>query len=188
MHTETSATICVIGDSFACDAEPHGWPGHLCRHGTIENFSQRGISQFRLYTLILDNLEIISTCDHVVVFHTNRDRVYVPDHVDYPTRRAASHPHCDMVAADSLEGDWQDRARCYYRHFYDQRLQQTLHDLLVQRIQDLLPQARHFSGFDLQGIDSVHDIWKQHPGHVNHMNRQGNQLVYEKIQASLGLR
>ncbi len=180
--------IVIFGDSFSSDRSPDSWIDLLANEHEIVNHSYRGISEFRIYRNLLDNEQDIKTADAVIVFHTNPDRVYVPDQTPLPTRHLSSHPTCDMLASDST-GKWSP-AEIYYKNFYDQCFQDTVHDLIVN---DIRQRCRHtrlleFSGFDL-GSAQIHSIYRlreQRPGNINHLDIIGNIDVFALIKDQLG--
>jgi hypothetical protein len=183
--------IAIVGDSFAADDVEHSWISLLQAQHQITNYSQRGISQYRLLTIVEENLSSILEHDCVIVWHTNPDRVYVNNDITFPTRTLASHPCADLVAADSLSSSdtqWRRTAETYYRVFHDTQQQQLYHHLVVQYIQKLMQniQSVHCSGFALPGtIYSWSGLVQEHPGHVNHLDIAGNQIVFEHIAKQL---
>lgn len=179
--------VAIIGDSFAADGGPDSWITMLARDYDVINYSQRGISQYRLYCLVEKNIVEIDQADHVILFHTSPLRVYIPDQVDYPTRQLASHATCDMIANDVMSSSWNKFADIYYRLFFDEQQQQTFYRLLVSDITRLTKHAIHCSGFtntNLQ-LNSFADIRELHPGNINHFDFNGNVIVYNSIKELL---
>jgi hypothetical protein len=179
--------VMIFGDSFSSDRCPDSWIDLLANEHEVVNHSSRGISEFRIYRNLLDNKKEIKTADAVIVFHTNPDRVYVPDWNRMPTRHLPGHPMCDMVASDITE-KWPP-AEIYYKNFYDQYFQETIYNLIVD---DIRQQCKHtklleFSGFDLGSaqIHSIHQLRKQHAGNINHLDIIGNIDVFSLIRNRL---
>jgi len=183
--------IAIVGDSFATDEVADSWVALLRAQHHVTNLSQRGISQYRLLTIVEENLPSILEHDCAIVWHTNPDRVYVNNDVSFPTRTLASHPHADLVAADSLSSSnthWRRTAETYYRVFHSIPQQELYHKLVVQHIQKLMQpiQSVHCSGFALPGtIYSFADLVQEHPGNVNHFDIAGNQQVFEYLTRNM---
>lgn len=180
--------LAVIGDSYAVDPSPSSWTSLLGRSHTVTNYSQRGISQYRLLTIIEKNIDLIRDHDGVIVCHTNPDRVYVNDEVEFATRKLPSHPHADLLASDGLDSpdsQWKNIAKNYYKIFFNLDQQELYHRFIVQRIQDLMRSTLciHCSGFNLDNImiENFSKLAKQYPGKINHMNVAGNQAVFEFV-------
>ena len=185
-----SLKISVIGDSFSADTTDNSWVSLLAGEYTVQNYSQRGISEYRIFDIIQNNYKKISNSDYIIIFHTLSDRVFIPDHVDYPTRSIQSHPYCDMVASDSLNNEkWNDIAKTYYKYFFDSEMQAVFYKLLIEKINAMFSNTSiiNCSGFDnIVKVDSVEiqsffDIKNKHPGNINHFDKVGNQEVYKYI-------
>lgn len=178
--------ISIIGDSFSSDTvSPASWIKILSNHYNVSNYSQRGISQYRLYKNLIINYHSIKQSDAVIIFHTNPDRVYVPDEVNFPSRMLNSHLYCDLVASDSLEKQsWKHIVENFYRYFYDQEQQNLYYQLLVERMIKLLNDQKviHCSGFNLHlNIKSFLPIQQKYPGDINHCSAEGNNQIYQYL-------
>lgn len=184
-------TVAIIGDSFSCDNVDGSWIQRLEHDGfELLNFSQRGISQYRLYKNIKNNLEVIRKSNCVIIWHTNANRIFVNDYAVFPSRLLDSHPCVDLVANDSINSsdhNWKNIAINYYKYFFDQEQQSLYHRLLVNEItQLLLPELKTIqcSGFEFQNnqIKSFEKVRKLYPGNINHLNNDGNEIVYRYIR------
>lgn len=176
--------IVIFGDSFSADIEKNSWPWLLEQKYTVQNYSLRGASQYRLYCSFLNNLSAAESADTVIFFHTNPLRVFVPDHVDYMRRGTGTHPHSDMVANDAMtDPRWRSIADTYYRNFFDEGFQNTLYTMLVQDISTKIENILHCTGFDVPlAIKSFYKLRETNPGSVNHLDTAGNQIVYNYIE------
>lgn len=183
--------ILIFGDSFSTDVSVDSWITKLSNRYDIKNFSQRGISEYRLYRIILKNIEEISEASAVIIFHTNMDRIFVPDHVFFQSRQLPTHTQMDMVANDALnDKHWKKIAAHYYRYFYDQDQQNCVYQLLIEKIDQLIAtQKIHCSGFDIEcntvAIKLFNQVRVDYPGTTNHLNATGNQLVYNYLESVL---
>lgn len=181
--------IAIVGDSFSSDTGPDSWVSLLSKKHKVYNFSQRGISQFRIYKIFLSNIEIIKECDCLILWDTNPYRVYLGDEVDYPTRNLNSHPYADMVAEDSMmHKGWSKIAKTYYKYFFDEEQQNVFSTLLVQEILNSVnTKVIRCSGFetDDKEVQSFFKTRQQHKGTINHLDSIGNRIVLEYIQGKL---
>ena len=188
--------ISVVGDSFSSDEDKTSWIDLLKTHHRVVNHSRRGISQYRIFKTIVDNIDEINQSDAVIIWHTNADRIFVNDGHVFPTRALATHPHADLLANDSLstkDRGWKQIADIYYRFFYDQAQQDLYHRLMVQEINDLLESKKliQCSGFRFAAagiydkITSFDSTKKQYPGNINHFDAVGNRIVFDHIVEQL---
>jgi hypothetical protein len=176
--------IVIFGDSFSADCVENSWPSWLEQKYTVQNHSLRGASEYRLYCSFMNNLETAQSADAVIFFHTNPQRVFVPDHVDYMRRGTNTHSYSDMVANDVMSDPrWRNIADMYYRNFFDEGFQNTLYTMLIQNISSRLQNILHCSGFDVSmKIKSFYELRKTNPGPINHLDKTGNQIVYNYIE------
>jgi len=185
--------LAIIGDSFSSNASVGSWVEILSRSHEVNNYSLRSISQYRILDILTKNLPEILKADTIIIWHTNPDRVYVNNEVQFPTRSIASHCHADLVAADSLgspDKDWQTIVKTYYKIFYNQEQQLVYYRLMFEKIKTMLTKRKviHFSGFnltDLPDIKSFAYLLETNPGTVNHYDLVGNQKVANYINSML---
>jgi len=191
IKTKTIKNIVIVGDSFSSDIGDYSWITKLSNRYNIKNFSQRGISEYRLYRIVLENIEEIFNADAVIIFHTNTDRIFVPDHVSFQSRQLSTHTQMDMVANDALtDKSFKKIAGHYYRYFYDQDQQNCVYQLLVEKIDQLITTKKiHCSGFNVEcdtvAINLFEQVRLDYPGTINHLNSTGNQLVYNYLESVL---
>lgn len=183
--------ISIIGDSFSSDTCDHSWIKLLSEKYEIDNFSQRGISEYRILKILEKNLETIKNSDVVIIFHTNADRIYVPDLTDYPRRRLDTHQHCDMLASDAFSMPaWAAIADVYYRNFFDFEFQQHIFSCTMQKIINVVEAKNkviHCSGFECNTnkIYSFAQLRDTNPGIINHFDIDGNLQVFNYILDNL---
>lgn len=180
--------VSIIGDSFSADYGQDSWVSMLSTKYKVNNFSQRGISQFRLYCIVQDNWSTIKNSDAVVIFHTNPDRVYIPNGVELATRNLDSHRVCDMVAENALTDKiFGTRAQMYYKYFFDQLQQNVFYRLMVDDIKRLTQHhvCLHCSGFDVAVEKSFAELQQQHAGQCNHFDAIGNIIVHNYITGKI---
>jgi hypothetical protein len=183
--------IVIIGDSFSADVGPDSWITMLSNNYNVIHYSQRGISEYRLYCIIKSHAAELAAADHIVIFHTNSLRVYIPDAVDYPTRKLNTHGKCDLVINDAFtDPAWSKIAETYYRYFFDEQYLRTQYQLLVKDIHNSYSdKIIHCTGFAEPAfevsIKSFADTRTMHPGSVNHLDCNGNIEIYQYIKERL---
>jgi len=187
--------ISIIGDSFSSDMNAGSWVSMLANIHNVTNYSQRGISEYRLYHNITKNIEEIAQADAIIIFHTNPDRIFVPDRVTFHSRTLSTHTYCDMIAENALtDKHWKNIAKEYYTYFFDQTQQNCFYQVLVEKINNLnFKKIIHCSGFDIGiqfdslRIQSFNDVMISNPGNINHLDLVGNQIVYNYVNSQLDI-
>lgn len=181
--------IAIVGDSFSSDSGLNSWITLLGKTHQVTNFSQRGISQYKILQIVDQNLNTLQSADKVIVWYTNPDRIYINHDVDYPTRHRSTHQFADMVASDILDKkEWKNIAETYYKFFYNQELQNFISESVITQIRNLLgTNIIECSGFNFadKKIKSFFEIRKQYQGKINHFNIGGNKIIYNWIKSSL---
>ena len=187
----TKEKIVIIGDSFSTDTGPDSWITMLENDYDVVNYSQRGASEYRLYCVTKDHADQLSTADHIVMFHTNSLRVFIPDTVDYPSRKLNTHGKCDLVIGDAFTDTvWSKIADTYYRYFFDEQYLCTQYQLLIKDIHSAYPEkiihCTGFKEFEFEiPIKSFAQVREKHPGTVNHLDCNGNLEIYQFIKERL---
>lgn len=184
--------IWIIGDSFSTDMSSDSWIKKLSGEYIVNNISENGISEYRIYRKFLDVRDIFRPDDIVIFCHTNPFRIFLPDRISYPTRSKKSHPKCDLVIGDALDNGWFWKllTTLYLKYFFDEDQCYSQFDLMVNEM-DRITQLKgchviHITGFqERDNIISIKDIFETHRGKINHMNDMGNSLVAERISKLL---
>jgi len=181
--------LVIVGDSFSSDENTTSWVTKLSNDHSIINLSRRGISEYRIYKIVKDNLSLINNCDCLILWHTNPDRIYVNDEISFPTRSIKTHPVADLVANDSLSSNdlyWRNTVENYYKTFFDIDQQTLYHHLLIKEMRNLLMNKHvlEYTGFQLtvDNVRSFFDTRVSNPGNINHFDIIGNQLIFEQIK------
>ena len=185
--------LAVIGDSFSSNDSTGSWLEILSRSHEVKNYSLRSISQYRILNILTKNLLEVRKADVIIIWHTNPNRVYINDEIDYPTRRIPIHRYADLVAGDSLtspDKEWQNTVKDYYRVFYNQEQQLVYYHLILEKIKSMLADKKviHFSGFvldDCPEIKSFAYLMNTNPGTINHYDLEANQEIANYINSVL---
>ena len=185
-------TLWIIGDSFSTSMNDDSWISIVAGDMEVINLAKNGVSEYRIYRTFLSVRGKFKENDIVIFCHTNPHRIYLPDRVAYPTRTKTSHPHCDLVMGDvSRHGIfWRFISYVFVSYFYDETYYDTLYYLMVQEMDRIQREAGckvlHISGFDVSHpIISIYDLFLSHRGNINHLNKEGNILVAERILSYL---
>ncbi len=173
--------IAVAGDSFSEDKGPDSWTTRL----HVTNFSQRGISQYRLYQQVCQIPQ--KQFDVVLVVHTSPYRIYC-NHNQLHTN--PPYNYCDLIYSDVSAHDSQfaKNVAWYFENVFDLDQANFYHRLTVNAIkQQLWIPSLHFTFFDgtVDGVTSLHHIWQQYPGSINHLSPEGNALVLDWVSSML---
>lgn len=179
--------LAIFGDSFAApDPSAVSWPRLLGQHYSVTNHAQAGSSQYRIWQQI--QRVDLDAYDLVLCVHTSSQRVFVPHNPLHAL--SAQHQHCDVIFSD-IEGRGDEFSRAcqgYFRHIHDITYHNDLHNLICERIhRSLTVPTLHTTHFDYQelyefpGLLNFHNLFRQHRGHINHYNEQGNRLVYQHL-------
>ena len=175
----------IIGDSFSTNMSTESWINLLPENYAITNMSMNGVSQYRLYRMFLDVREQITPGSTIIFCHTNPNRIYLPDRINYPTREKDSHPNCDLVLGDVKRHGmfWRIISYLYIKYFFDEEYYCNLYDLMVKEMNSIEGcQIINMSGFVDKNFNiSIKDIFKNHRGEINHLTPYGNILVAERI-------
>lgn len=180
--------ILIVGDSFSNSTHQDSWTEKL-NANHVHNISSNGSSQYRIW-------KKLSQCDidrysAILLVHTSPNRIYIqnnPLHLD-----SLTHQNCDLIYADvqdKLPDEFAQHVAWWFKNVFDLDHANDIHDLLIDSCHRMTAHknALHISFFDLgsSAVDFSH-FWKQYPGSINHMDRQGNDLVAQEINNMLEL-
>lgn len=185
-------TIWIIGDSFSTNLSEDSWISKVTEGHNLVNLSNNGVSEYRIYKTFLSYEDKFKPNDFIIICHTNPHRIFLPDRIDYPTRRKSSHPYCDLVMGDVERKGlfWKFISYIFVTYFYDENFYITHYNLMVESMDRISKEKGcfviHISGFDVsEPIVSLHDIFLQHRGNINHLTKDGNILVADRILSYL---
>ena len=182
--------ILIAGDSFSSDwtkkyPDGLGWPNLLSKKFTVDNLSQAGCSEYRIYKQLtsvrLDNY------DYIIVSHTSPYRIYT----DYNPLRLNDklHRHCDLIYSDSknlAKSNQEYRAVSeYFEKFFSLEFADYVYRLIRQDISKVTEgyKVLHITHIKTQvpvDIDFSEE-YLLHPGHINHYSDAGNKNVFNRI-------
>lgn len=182
--------VLIVGDSFA-SYNPQGWTCQLGKEFEVTNLASNGASQYRLWQTItaID----FDKFDFVIVVHTSPNRIYIEKNPYY--QNSTTYSNCDLIYEDirSRRPDsFAEHVTWWFENVFDLEQARQLHALMCEKIKILLfdKSALHMTFFELDHIDDIvilHQVWKNHPGTINHLNENGNRLVAEFVKNQLKL-
>ncbi len=174
--------VFVFGDSFAAD--PTGWARML--DGDVSNFAENGIGEYKIYK----SLQTYLNFDKAVVCHTSPWRVHTrihPVHKSNPTRSNNDFMLNDVEYYSKINKDMK-LVNEYLKNYYDPEYQEDTYQLFVDKLMNI-SNTIHITFHEPKDTKKIthnfYDIYKQHPGDINHMSEDGNKIIAEKIQALL---
>lgn len=179
--------LLIVGDSFSADWTKKnklisGWVNTLENNYKITNLSQAGVGEYKIW-LQLSSVDT-TIYDKIIICHTSPYRIYIKEHPIH--NDDVLHYNCDLIYNDLLE--YKNNQICstavnFFQQIYDLDYANFLHKLLIKEILVTYPSALNISFFDLQ-IPNIHyfyDEFSLYRGIVNHLNEDGNEIVYNKI-------
>ena len=174
--------IFVFGDSFA--ATPNGWASML--DGEVSNFAENGIGEYKIYKALKTYLNF----DKAIICHTSPWRVHArthPVHKNDPTRFNNDFMLNDVEYHSKINKDMKI-VHEYLKKYYDPEYQEDTYKVFVNelmRISNTIHITFHEPDDTKQITHNFNEIYKKHPGQINHMSHEGNKIIAEKVQALL---
>lgn len=184
--------VLICGDSFAADwtlqhPDVLGWPNLLANDYSVTNIAEAGVSEYKilkqLKSTTLDNYNA------VIIVHTSMSRVHIEKH---PIHTNGLHKNCDLIYNDLVNATRKNSVVQagidYFKYIFDTEYYKDLYEMLLDRILDTTRRSISLNitffdnpvhyPFGCVNLKSIHDA---HPGFANHLNDQGNELVYKRI-------
>lgn len=181
--------IAVCGDSFAANNfDPHSWVNLLSREYEVQHLAQAGISEYKIYKQILS-----VDADFVIVCHTSPYRVHTNTH---PWHQSGFHQHSDLIFSDiedkynQTDNEKIKTAYNYFQFYFDPEYYENIYRLVRKDINQLMTiPSLHIDNFEISKNFAVEDckldlsnVWRTHPGIINHYSIEGNLVVYSSIK------
>jgi len=186
----TLPKVLIVGDSFAAH-NSRGWTCQLGKDFEVTNLASNGASQYRVLKAVLET--DLDQFDFVIVVYTSPNRIYIEKNPYYQDSK--THADCDLIYEDirSRRPDsFAEHVSWWFENVFDLEQANHMHQLMCEKIKTLLldKSALHMTFFELGHIGNIeilHQIWKEHPGTINHLNETGNRLVAEFVKNQLQL-
>lgn len=175
-------SLFVFGDSFSADRSKESWVSLLSNDYDIQNYSNNGSSEHRIWKEYQTHKHQIRSDDLVLFCHTSPSRVYLQDSKTNSSRQLSSHPKCDLIFEDVYSKKEKEFIQILETVWDDEYFNDT-YNLLIKDLK-AVPQSLHITFFDLATVQSFNHIWKTYPGNINHLSPQGNKIVYMMLKQS----
>ena len=182
--------IALFGDSFGVqkvDEQFNSWVTMLSQHFEIYNYSECGISQYKILKSI--QRTNLSTYDKVLITHTSPGRVYVNVNPLHLVTRY--HKNCDIIYSDIEKNsdDFSKACQMYFKYIFDFDHAMDMHNLICKEIDFLLANKStiHITHFDYDNLYMFKDLinfyplWLKNKGEVNHYNQAGNSQIFQVL-------
>jgi len=174
----------IFGDSFSSNQDDSSWTQLLKKHYDVVMLSANGSSEYRIWKTYKNSIKDIQETDKIIFCHTSYTRVFLKDTVPSSSRQLSSHPKCDLILEDIFTKNEKEFVSII-ENIWDEDYLRDTYSLIIK---DLLTvkNSFHITFFDdVENIESLYHVWKQNPGTINHMNRNGNLLVYDFLKQRL---
>jgi hypothetical protein len=184
--------VLICGDSFAADwsvkyTDYPGWPTLLSQKYNVTNMAQAGCSEYK----ILKQLQSQDLTQYysVIVVHTSPFRIPVEDHPIH--HNDILHCNSDFIYLD-VKASNEQSVNCvteYYEKYFWPEYALFMHQcVLTEELKILKNQYCVHSSMmpwdNLVQTDcfiNFHPVFTQHRGLVNHLTKEGNEIIFQKF-------
>lgn len=168
----------IFGDSFSVGN--HGsWASMLTSKFDVINFSSNGSSEYRILKIYQQHKNIIEN-DRILFCHTDPSRIYLKDNSTLLSRLLPSHPQCDLILSD-IYSKKEQKFIDTVESIWDEDFFNDIFKLMFNATH--VSRSFHVTFFNSVECTSLYDIWKSHPGNINHLSQEGNLLAYNIINS-----
>ena len=193
--------LLICGDSFASDwtvkyNDYEGWVNLLAKQHTVTNLAMAGSSIVRtLWQLESVNIHKYNA---IIIFHTSPNRIYVKEHPVH--KNDPLHGRSDLIHTDiKHHAKTNSNLQCivdYIEYYYDLDYAVFVYNLIEEKIDQMLADYQgkiiHITNISRKGLykfnepmTSISDIVNKHPGLINHLDKQGNTILFNQVQQLL---
>ena len=195
--------ILIVGDSFSADwsvkyKNLSGWPSLLSNKYDVTNYSQAGVSEYKIYKQLtsakLDDYDII------IVTHTSPYRITTrshPVHFKDPLHKNADLSFSDIeYHSKKIKSIFNRSLRSAYNFFVwhaDDEYQELIYKLLVDEINRLLGDKNVIAVvtplaplcLDQYKQQIVIPVTEVNPGSPNHLSAEYNQKMFNLLDKKI---
>ena len=178
--------ILICGDSFAADwtkkYNGSGWVNMLLDDYLVTNIAEAGVSEYKIFKQ-LESIDV-NIFDKVIVSHTSPYRIPVKEHPIHSND--ILHHNCDLIYSDLKEHKDEpliQSAIDFYENLFDLDYACFIHDLIIKEICSKHKNLINITFFNMnKNMYNFEDVYLNNKGLINHMNDQGNLIIYNKIK------
>jgi hypothetical protein len=167
----------IFGDSFSV-GNNMSWVSMLTSNFDVINFSSNGSSEYRILKTYQQHRDTIGT-DRLLFCHTAPSRIYLKNNITSLSRLLPSHPWCDLILSD-IYSKKEQKFIDTVESIWDEQFFNDIFKLIFNATQ--VSRSFHITFFDSTDCTSLYNIWKSHPGNINHLSQEGNILAYNLIK------
>ena len=183
--------LLIAGDSFSVNWKVkyngNGWVNMLENDFQIKNIAQAGVSEYKIYKQLQN--ENLNYYDYIIISHTSPYRIPIDEHPIH--KNDILHKNCDLIFSDVSEHKHIPVMKIAY-DFYEQLFSLEyftfINTLIYKEIKALSNKIIHITFFDKFYDDNVlkfENVFLKNKGNMNHMNENGNKIIYSKIKKRL---
>jgi len=184
--------IFLFGDSFSFSKDKNSWSILLANEKNMNliNYSTNASSIFRIYKKIKEFYNEIKKDDFIIINYTNYERVYIDNNYIFKTRKKNNYEEADLVISDALNLSFFDKIffNKFYSQIYSDELQKEFYFLIKKEIQEKFNKFKfiELSFFDYDNdVFCLKNIWKNNVGNINHMNENGNKIIFDLLKEKI---
>jgi hypothetical protein len=171
----------IFGDSFSSKNEDSAcWINLLENHYSVINFSNRGVSEYRIWKIYNEHRTAIADDSKILFCHTSPFRVYLKDSFATLSRNLETHPVCDIILEDiysKKEKNLIDAVETIWdEEYFVDTYKLVFKDLIA------IKNSYHLTFFETkESILNLNNVWINNKGKINHLNTQGNKIVFDSV-------
>ena len=192
--------ILIAGDSFAADwqikyPDQKGWVNLLSEKYDVTNIAQAAVSEYKILKQI-KSVDFINY-DSVIISHASPNRIHCINHPVHSNDLL--HKDSDLIYADLLEQESTKDVQIaidYFERYFELDYYKDISDLICMEILNILGHYQHLNQFHLTNYVNnakydflpsynINKLFAEHRGIINHLDDQGNQMVYNIIDTWL---
>lgn len=168
--------LLIIGDSFCYNQEAYSWTKMINDYEVCID-SACGIGEYKIWRKVLNH--DLKEYHKIIIVHTSPYRLHINQNPWYD--EGSMHNQADLLYCDiknKPSGIYKQLVCDWFEKVVELDHLENIHQLIVKEIQSLCQgkSALHMTFFEYQlpGVCSINNIWKQNPGSINHLDRTGN--------------
>jgi len=186
--------ILIAGDSFAANwrlkYNGTGWVNHLENDYDVKNIAQAGVSEYKIMRQLLT--QDLDDYDKIIVSHTSAYRIPIAEHPIH--KDDILHKNCDLIFSDvseHVENPTMKIAYDFYTNIFHTDYFVYTNELIFKDIRNMSDKMIHITFFDDfynfydEHILHLENIFQNHKGQMNHMDKIGNEKVYKIIKKQI---
>jgi hypothetical protein len=192
-------SIAIFGDSFSSDwskksIDYYGWPNMLSETFKVKNFSEPGISEYKILQQIKNH--DLKNFNVIIISHTSPTRLHTRKHPIH--NKNLFYKNCDLLLSDILYHSKKIKnlfnfslhtAKKWFFYHYDETYQEEIYNLIRKEIDFLLKNKKviEIKNFDvLENKDHIvldyRKLVKYNKNFSNHYDEFTNKKIYNDIK------